>query len=73
MHKDALDSSDKVLIVDDLVATGGTSVACAKLAEQSGAKVIGFAFILELAYLKPREEIAAEFGDEEVFSLISVD
>lgn len=73
VHKDALDSSDKVLIVDDLVATGGTSVACAKLAEQSGAKVIGFAFILELAYLKPREEIAAEFGDEEVFSLISVD
>lgn len=72
IHKDALDASDKVLIVDDLVATGGTSVACAKLAEQSGAKVVGFAFILELAYLNPRETIAKEYS-QEVFSLIPVE
>lgn len=73
IHKDALDASDKVLVVDDLVATGGTAIASAKLAEQSGAKVIGFAFILELAYLSPRETISKEFEKEEIFSLIEVD
>ena len=57
MHKDALDSDDVVLVIDDLVATGGTTVATAKLASQSGAKVAGFAFILELAFLDPRKRI----------------
>ncbi|MCC6102582.1 MAG: adenine phosphoribosyltransferase [Atopobiaceae bacterium] len=71
IHKDALKSEDKVLIVDDLVATGGTAVATAKLVEQSGAKVEGFSFILELSYLNPRETIAKQYN-EEVYTLIKV-
>ncbi len=62
---------DRVLIVDDLIATGGTAVATAKLVEQTGAKVVGFSFILELGYLNPRQEIAKEY-DQEVYTLINV-
>ena len=71
IHKDALTPDDRVLIVDDLVATGGTAVATAELVEKSGAKVAGFSFMLELTYLPPREEIAKKY-DEEVFTLIQV-
>lgn len=71
IHKDALAPDDRVLIVDDLVATGGTAVATAELVEKSGAKVAGFSFMLELTYLHPREEIAKKY-DEEVFTLIQV-
>jgi adenine phosphoribosyltransferase len=71
IHKDALTADDRVLVIDDLVATGGTSVATAKLVEQSGAKVCGFAFILELEFLHPRETIAKEY-DQDVYSLIKV-
>lgn len=72
IHADALTTDDKVLIVDDLVATGGTAVACAQLVEQSGATVMGFAFALELAYLDPRAVISQHF-DQEVYSLIIVE
>ncbi|MCH3968336.1 MAG: adenine phosphoribosyltransferase [Atopobiaceae bacterium] len=72
IHKDALTPDDHVLVVDDLVATGGTSVATAKLVEQSGATVEGFAFILELSYLKPRECVSAEYPGLDFFSLIDV-
>ncbi len=71
IHKDALTPDDRVLIVDDLVATGGTAVATAELVEKSGTKVAGFSFMLELTYLHPREEIAKKY-DEEVFTLIQV-
>lgn len=72
VHQDAFTPEDRVLIVDDLIATGGTAVATAKLVEQAGAKVEGFSFILELAFLKPREIIARDF-DQEVFTLVKVD
>lgn len=72
IHKDSLTPDDKVLIVDDLVATAGTAVATAKLIERAGAEVMGFAFILELAFLNPRDIIGKEFG-QEVYSLIQVD
>ncbi len=71
VHKDALDAGDRALVVDDLVATGGTAVACGKLVEQTGAEVVGFSFILELEYLNPREEIAKDF-DQDVFTLVQV-
>lgn len=71
MHKDALTSDDRVLIVDDLVATAGTAVASAKLIEQAGATLVGFAFILELAFLGPRDIISKEF-DQEIFTLVKV-
>jgi adenine phosphoribosyltransferase len=72
IHKDALTTDDRVLIVDDLVATAGTAVATAKLIEKSGAEVIGFGFILELSYLNPRDIIGKEF-DQEVYTLVQVD
>lgn len=72
IHKDALTADDRVLIVDDLVATGGTCVATAQLVEKAGAEVEAFAFILELAYLKPREIIGEEFS-QEIYTLIKVD
>ena len=71
IHRDALTPNDKVLIVDDLVATAGTTVATAKLVEQTGASVEAFAFVLELAFLGPREIIAKEY-DQEVYTLVKV-
>lgn len=72
MHLDALGPDDVVLIVDDLIATGGTAAAQAELVQQSGAKVVGLAFLLELEFLNPRPAVA-EVTDAEVFSLVQVD
>jgi adenine phosphoribosyltransferase len=58
MHVDAVKTGDRVLLVDDLLATGGTMQACAKLAEQSGAHVVGCAFVIELTFLPGREKLA---------------
>ena len=55
MHKDALHTGDRVLVVDDLLATGGTAAAAAKLINQTGAEIIAFAFVIELADLGGRE------------------
>ena len=71
IHEDALDENDVVLIVDDLVATGGTAVAQVKLAERLGARVAGLAFLMELEFLNPREAIA-KATDAEVFSAVKV-
>ena len=71
MHMDALEPGDKVLIIDDLVATAGTTVATAKLVEQTGATIEGFAFVLELAFLDPRGIIGKEY-DQEVYTLVKV-
>lgn len=71
IHKDAISPDDVVLICDDLVATAGTAIATARLVEQAGAKVIGFAFLMELCFLNPRD-IIAEHYDQEVFTLIQV-
>ena len=73
IHRDALAAEDRVLIVDDLVATGGTAVATARLVEQAGASVVGFSFILELAGLNPREALGAEYPEVEVHTLVRVD
>ena len=71
IHKDAISPDDRVLVVDDLVATGGTAVACAKIIEKVGAEFCGFAFLMELAFLNPREIIGKEF-DQEIFSIVKV-
>ncbi len=71
IHRDALGPGDRVLIVDDLVATAGTAVATAKLIERTGAELVGFSFILELAFLKPRQIIGKEF-DQEIYTLVQV-
>ena len=72
MHVDALAPDDRVLVVDDLVATSGTSLATARLVERSGATVAGFGFILELAFLKPREALAEKYPSVDFYSLVQV-
>ncbi len=72
IHKDALGPEDRVLIVDDLVATAGTAVAAAKLVEKTGAELVAFSAILELAFLHPREIIGKHFS-QEIYTLIKVD
>ncbi len=57
MHNDAITEHDKILIHDDLLATGGTAAAAAQLAEKLGAKTAGFTFIIELVGLKGREKL----------------
>lgn len=71
IHQDALTPEDRVLIVDDLIATGGTSIATARLVEKAGAKVVGFGFLMELDFLSPREALSKDF-EAEVYSLIHV-
>ena len=71
MHADALTSDDIVLIVDDLVATGGTAAAQVHLVEKFGAKLVGMAFLMELSFLNPVELLQKE-TDAELFSLIKV-
>ena len=57
IHEDALKKGDKVVIIDDLLATGGTVSAVAKLIAASGARIVGVGFIIELAFLKGREKL----------------
>ncbi len=54
IHRDALDPGNRVLIVDDLLATGGTVGAAAELVEKVGAEIAGFAFLMELTFLEGR-------------------
>jgi len=54
MHADAVSPGERVLIVDDVIATGGTALATAKLVESLGGEVVGFGFIIELAFLPGR-------------------
>ena len=61
IHEDALKPGQKVLIVDDLLATGGTVNAAIKLVERLGAKVVGCAFVIELVDLKGRENIGPNY------------
>ncbi len=57
IHSDAISRGDNVLVVDDLLATGGTARAAGALVEKFGGKVLGFAFVAELSYLKGREKL----------------
>jgi adenine phosphoribosyltransferase len=66
IHADALNPGQRVLIVDDLLATGGTAGAAAKLVEKLGAQVTSLAFLIELTFLNGRQKLAGR----EIFSLI---
>lgn len=67
MHQDAIKKGQKVVIIDDLIATGGTTEAIIKLAEREGGEVVKIGFVMELEGLKGREKLK----DYDVFSLIS--
>lgn len=58
IHRDAILGGQRVLIVDDVLATGGTAAAAVSLIEQLGGKVAALAFIIELGFLKGRERLA---------------
>jgi adenine phosphoribosyltransferase len=57
IHRDAIEPGQRVLIVDDLIATGGTAAAVAQMVEKMGGTVVGFGFLVELLFLKGREKL----------------
>lgn len=69
MHSDAFPSGAKVLMIDDLLATGGTMTAACRLVEKLGGQIVGIAFVIELCFLKGRDKLAGY----DVHSLIKVD
>lgn len=69
MHQDALAEGQRVIIVDDLIATGGTAKATAQLVEQAGGVVTGFCFIIELTALNGRKNLP----DVPIISLLQYD
>jgi adenine phosphoribosyltransferase len=66
IHKDAIKPGSRVIIADDLLATGGTAAAAVRLVENLGGKVSGVAFVIELEFLKGREKLKGH----EIVSLI---
>jgi adenine phosphoribosyltransferase len=66
IHLDAIEKGQKVLIVDDLLATGGTAKASCNLIEKLGGEVVGLAFIVELSFLRGREKL----GGYDIFSAV---
>ena len=69
IHADALKPKEKVLLHDDLLATGGTMAAACRLVEKLGATIAGIAFLIELRFLKGRNRI----GQYDVYSIIEYD
>ena len=69
IHKDAIQPGQRVLIVDDVLATGGTAAAVSLLAERLGGKVVGLGFVVELNFLHGRDKLAGH----DVLSLVRYD
>lgn len=69
IHKDAIQKGQRVIIVDDLLATGGTAEATTKLASSLGAEVVGLGFVVELSFLNGRDKLQ----QYDVFSLLQYD
>ena len=69
MHKDAVANGSRVLIVDDLLATGGTAAAAARMVREAGGTVAGIGFVVELTFLNGRRKLAGY----DVFSLVEYD
>ena len=69
MHKDAIQPGQRVIIVDDLLATGGTMLATTNLVKQLGGEIVGLTVAIELDFLKGR----AKFPEYDVFSLLHYD
>ena len=69
MHKDAIGHGSRVLIVDDLLATGGTAAAAARMVQEVGGTVAGIGFVVELTFLNGRQKLEGY----DVFSLLKYD
>jgi adenine phosphoribosyltransferase len=69
MHRDAVQPGSRVLIIDDLLATGGTAQAVVKLVEQQGGIVVGLGFLVELTFLNGRRKLPGQ----DVFALLQYD
>jgi adenine phosphoribosyltransferase len=66
IHEDAIFKGAKVLIHDDLIATGGTASAATKLVERLGGKIVGYSFIIELSFLKGRDQLTKNVPIESI-------
>jgi adenine phosphoribosyltransferase len=69
IHEGAVEAGQRVVVIDDLLATGGTAAAAGRLVTRSGGRVLGYAFLVELAFLEGR----ARLTDAPVFSLVTYD
>ncbi|NMB25377.1 MAG: adenine phosphoribosyltransferase [Firmicutes bacterium] len=69
IHEDAIEPGQRVLLVDDLLATGGTMAAAAKLVNDLKGEIAGFAFVVELTYLNGRDKL----GDYDIMSMLRYD
>jgi adenine phosphoribosyltransferase len=69
MHEDAVGAGQKILVVDDLLATGGTAAAACRLVEKAGGQVVECCFLIELSFLNGRDRL----GSREVFGLLKYD
>jgi adenine phosphoribosyltransferase len=67
MHTDGVGRSDRVIVMDDLLATGGTAAATCDLIERVGARVVGVGFVIELGFLKGRDQL----GERNIVSLVT--
>ncbi len=70
IHKDSLEPGERVIIIDDLIATGGTATATAELVKSLGAELVEMAFMIELTFLKGRDSLPE---NTEVFSVLKYD
>ena len=67
IHRDAIAKGERILLHDDLLATGGTIEAACKLVEQLGGNIVGLSFLIELSFLQPRKRLL----QYDIFSLVS--
>jgi adenine phosphoribosyltransferase len=70
IHKDSIKPGQKILIIDDLIATGASSIAAVNLVKELKGEVVGYAALIELSFLRGREAIEAAHPDVDVLSLI---